>query len=276
MKKVVFSGCSITAGMGWDCNDPCENNPDYPDLWVNLCHKNIQKLNQLELVNIGISGASNTDIFTRTVEFMSQHQAEIDTLFVQWTSGPRYRFNPGFELWSTNLYMIKSRVKSMDVNLSNGINWSADYVSNLLDRLIVLHHLHWEVLKIVKYQNIIKNIGKSLGIDHIFFINGLCPWDENFFIKLDNVLPEEYTPFTKDQILEIKNRNDEDILKLYNLAHQQYQEAGGVDPNNWLNLYNSFLNNRIDYNFDNIHPGTKSNQLYFEIVKSGLENLGYI
>lgn len=110
----------------------------------------------------------------------------------------------------------------------------------------------------------------------MYFVNGLCPWDKNYFVRLKNFKPEELTEFTKTQILNIESRNDEDIFALYNLAHNQYQEHGGIDLDNWINLYDSFLNIKTDENFDKRHPGVQSNMIYFELIKNRLSELGII
>jgi hypothetical protein len=276
MKKVIFAGCSFTAGNGWDCSvDPEKSMPieckDDPKLWVNLCHNQILKLKELKLVNAGIGGASNTEIFQATVKELSGSHEDIDTIFCQWTSMPRYRFDIGFELYPTNESIRYVRKSSPDVRLSNGTRWSRGYLIDLYNRLLVLHHLHPEIVKVVEYSNILKRLCKKFDIK-LYFINGICPWDQNYFVRLHNVLPEAYTPFTKDQILEIKFKNDDDIFKLYEILHNDYDKSGRIDPADWINLYGSMEENKIDTNHDNYHPGIKSNQLYFEQVKNFLEN----
>lgn len=276
MKKVLFAGCSFTSGYGWDSTNPYADNTNAPELWVNLCHKNIKKLNQLELVNIGKPGSTNTDIFTEVIKNLTIHTSDVDTVFVQWTSMPRYNVGIGLELWDTSEQIATLTTNTHDINLSDGTTISRKYIQDLLDRLLVLHHPHWDILNLINYTNIIKNLGNVLGIPHIFFINGICPWDNDYFTILKDATPESYTPYTKKTILNIDSRSDEDIFKLYNLIHTQYNDAGGVHPNNWINLYNSFSNYHVDYNFDKLHPGTKSNQHFFKLVQSGLQNLNYI
>jgi hypothetical protein len=275
----VFTGCSFTAGNGWIDAAPETSVTipvkDCPFLWVNLCKNNIQKFDALELINHGQGGASNTEIFQNTIEMMSTFGADIDTLFCQWTSMPRYNFTVGFELWNTaeSLTGPEEFKNSHNINLNRGDRWTREYIDDILNRLKTLHHLHWEILKVVQYTNIISNLANKLKIKNLFFINGLCPWDKNYFVKLHDVLPEAYTGFTKKEILNIETRDDEDIYKLYELAHQHYQEAGGINLSQWVNLYDSFLENRIDFNFDNQHPGKKSNELYYLMVNQKLNNL---
>jgi hypothetical protein len=274
MKKIVFTGCSFTAGNGWVDALPEKSQSieckDYPELWVNLCHTQLDQLNKLELVNLGVGGASNTEIFENTVQAIGEYADNIDTIFCQWTVMPRYRFNAGLELWATTeSIQVNGRSKD-DVRLSDGTVWTRKYLDDLLNRLNVLHHLHGEILKVVKYTNVLRALASTHNIK-IYFVNGLCPWDQNYFVRLNDFLPEDLTPFTKTDILNIKSRSDSDINKLYKIMHDNYDTKGGIDPLCWVNLYSSMGANKIDTNYDNEHPGVKSNQLYFQQVKNFLE-----
>jgi hypothetical protein len=272
--KVVFVGCSFTAGNGW-ADLPAEESrgiecKDSPHLWVNICHQTLPQIKNLELVNVGQVGASNTEILQNAVRLISSIGAEIDIMFCQWTSAPRYNFNVGFELWDTSESLRDTDARKHDINLNKGDHWPREYVKDLLDRLRVMHHLHWEIVKIIDYSATLSRLAKQIGFD-IFFINGLCPWDNDYFTKLENVKPESYTDFTKKQILNIDSRDDQTIFKLYDLAHDHYQQAGGINHKQWINLYDSFIKNKIDTNFDLSHPGKKSNILYYNLVKEKLQ-----
>lgn len=259
----MFAGCSFTAGNGW-------NDQAHPNLWVNLAHKNIPKLQNLQLINIGQGGASNTEIFENVINAIDP---TVEYLFCQWTAMPRYNFQVGFELWPTHDHLSSGPTgrNNTGIDLNKGNSYSREYLNDLLDRLLVLHHLHYEILKVVKYSSIIAKLAKHFGIQ-VAFINGLCPWDDNYFERLNNVLPESYTPFTKTEILNIETRSDEDIFKLYKQLHDDYDTAGGVDPTKWINLYSSMQKNKIDTNSDNLHPGIQSNQLYYNQLKEFLGN----
>lgn len=302
MKKLVFTGCSFTAGCGWGQNHDCslskqycqqldaENqaknptNTEYPwnlcgcnnhsNLWVNLCHKNITQFQQLELLNLGQGGASNHDIFENTTEIISRHATNIEYLVCQWTAMPRYNFKAGLELWPTHeqWHNPLNRGK-IGVDHNNGDSWARSELNKLYDKLMVLHHLHGEILRVVRYSNIIANLCKQIGIK-LIFVNGLCPWDDNYFTRItgNKVTPSQYTKFTQEDILNINSRNDEDIFKLYKQAHNEYDLAGGVRSAEWSNLYNSMLTSLVDYNADKSHPGTQSNQLYLQQIKTFLEH----
>jgi hypothetical protein len=269
-RNVVFVGCSFTAGQGWKDLTPEESIQaeckDSPYLWVNICHNGIPRIQHLNLVNFGQGGASNTEIFENAARAISSMGNEIDIMFCQWTSGPRYNFNVGFELWNTSESLHGPLLRKHDIQLSNGDHWSREYVRDLLNRLLVMHHCHWEIVKIIDYSATLTRLATQVGFN-IFFINGLCPWDKNYFTRLDNVDPERYTLFTKTEILNIESRDDQDIFKLYNLAHHHYQQAGGIDETKWVNLYNSFLRNTVDVNFDLKHPGKQSNLIFSNLIK---------
>jgi len=275
MSKVVFTGCSFTAGNGWNNCDDIQDSfsshcKDSVDLWVNLCYNQLDELSRSELLNYGVGGASNTEIFINTIRAITEH-SDIDTIFCQWTSMPRYNFHLGLELWSTKEGIGKVMRPEHDVKLSDGTVWSRKYIEDVVDRFRVLHHLHGEILKVVEYSNILEKQAKKFNIK-IYFINGMCPWDNDYFVRLAGVMPEQFTPFTKKEILNIESRSDQDIFKLYKQIHDEYDQSGGINKNLWVNLYNSMKQDMLDTNYDNKHPGRNSNQLYFQQIKTFLKN----
>ena len=81
-----------------------------------------------------------------------------------------------------------------------------------------------------------------------------------------------YTSYTKTEILNINNRKDEEIQTLYNKIHNEYAILGSIQDDSWINLYKSLEDSKFDYNNDNYHPGTQSNLLYFQTIKTFIEN----
>lgn len=265
IKRLLVTGCSLTSGAGWnpDRGDDCKSDPR---LWINIAHQHTPALAQLKLENLSSTGASNSDVFEQTVTGLSRYTS-IDTVIVQWTGMPRYNFNVGFELWSTSDGTHNGL--RQDHHLSDGTTWSASYIQDVVDRFRVLHHLHWEILHVVRYCNVLTKLAHRLGIDRIFFINGLCPWDQGYFERLQGpgVLPEHYTKFTKQDIININSHNDQDIFRLYQQLHDHYDKAGGVNPAQWINLYDSMRTTQVDTNFDNVHPGIQSNLNFSQKVQ---------
>lgn len=262
MKKLVISGCSFSSGAGF------ENTKNSEHLWVNLCHKNIDILSNLNLDNRSQDGFSNAEIFREAINAIAIDNENIDYLFCAWTFFPRLNFQIGFELYETNASL--SGVNG-DINLTN-INYTKSYINEVTNRFRVLLHSQKEIIDLIKYVNIVKNLSKKFNIK-IVNINSMCPWDTNFFNFIDYSFPEELTNITKTEILNFKNRDDKEIKQLYNKQHIQYQNEGGIQESSWLNLYNSFKDQQIDVNLDNQHPGIKSNFLYYTQIKNYLETM---
>lgn len=263
MSKIAFTGGSITSGEGFIL--PSEQ--DF--MWVNLVHKTC--FPNLEVINAGYGGTSNTDIFKETIKVIAQNQ-DLSVLICSWVHLLRYRFDVGFELYDTTaVWSPVSLVRKFDLN-SGTI--SKKYVENLRNRFLGLHHNHYEICKLLDYINTINELCCRLGIT-VYHVNDSCPWDQDYFNRLENAMPDQYTNFTKTEILNIKNRDDEEIFKLYKKLHDEYALAGGVHNAHWINLYSSWSDNIIDTNHDNYHPGIQSNHNYYITVKNFLATQAY-
>jgi hypothetical protein len=152
----------------------------------------------------------------------------------------------------------------------NDVVYNQRYLKNINDRFTALAHPHHEIFNLVRYVNCLTNLAHLVGTK-IFFINAMCPWDQDFFSKLSSVLPEAYTEYTK-KLINVDNRDDQEILQIYNKMHQQYDSAGGIQENYWLNLYLSLRSLLIDTNDDGVHPGIRSNRLYGKLLTTALSN----
>lgn len=257
---VLFSGCSYTFGDGFDLNK------NESGLWVNLLHKEFFK--KLDLVNIStLTELTNHSIFVKTLNFLLDNNPKF--AFVQWTSYPRYRIQLGIDNYSANIVTF-SPSKNLNDLKTNIPGYPLDYLNSVKNRFLMLHHPHYGILEIINYINILIKLCNLKKIK-IFFINGLCHWDENYFTFIDNQLPDNYTKYTK-KILDTKNKTNNEILELYNKIHSDYTQLGSIQAPYWLNLYQSMMSSRIDTNSDNFHPGLKSNQLFFERFSLALLN----
>ena len=250
MAYTLFSGCSYTYGSGFSLEK------DDPFLWVNLLHSQNRYLSKTQALNVSDLGRSNDGIFQDTVDSLLKHNVRY--ALVEWSSMPRYRVSLGLELYHTRVDFIPNSPIT-DINL-NDINYTSTYLNSIRDRFTALANYHYEICNVIKFTNALINLAK-LTDTLIFFINGLCPWDENYFVKLHNVLPSDYTDFTKN-LLNVYSRNDDEIFKLYDKIHNEYNAVGGIQQEHWLNLYRSMRSQRIDVNNDNQHPGIMSNQNY--------------
>lgn len=257
MFKIGFTGGSIAAGTGWIL-------PDEQDLmWINLVHKNC--FSDLACVNNSVKGVPNSTIFKESLKLITDDA--LAYLICSWVSVPRYCIDLGFELYSTEvLFTINASMH--DVGLNTG-TISKNYLDNIRNRFLALHHHHSEIKIVVEYINIINKLCKQKNIK-VYHINDSGPWDKNYFTRLNNVFPEDYTEFTKTSILNVKKRNDEEIFKLYKKLHDEYDALGGIHESSWINLYSSWQENQIDVNHDDSHPGQQSNFNYYTTVKNFL------
>lgn len=251
MKKALFAGCSYTAGHG------LELEKSSPELWVNLLHQNTW-LKQYELNNCAMGGRSNAGIFQDAVSRITQ--GDVAVALVCWTSVPRFEMELGVETYPTRAVFLPNGPLP-DHNLHD-IQYSKSYLEGVRDRVISLVHPHYEIVNVIRYVNALLRLAK-LTQTKLFFVNAICPWDRNYFTQLHDVLPNAYTKFTQ-QTLHTQTRDDDEIYKIYNKIHHEYQSNGGIQPSHWLNLYDSFDSQKIDTNQDGVHPGPKSNQFYFE------------
>lgn len=250
MQTTVYTGCSYTAGTGWP------QGADQADLWVNILHHSNAWLCSTELINLGKGGASNQEIFLNSVQALLQYQPR--HALVQWTSYPRYRVLLGFETYDTDQTFISNGTMH-DHNLHK-VTYPQQYLSGIRDRFLSLHHPHADIINIVKYTNALINLSK-LTHTTIFFINGLCDWDYDYFDSVHKVPPSQFTPYTQ-QLLHTQTRDDSEAYVLYAKLHKEYQLCGGIQQAHWLNLYQSMRSHRQDVNLDQIHPGSQSNILY--------------
>jgi hypothetical protein len=256
MRYTLFSGCSYTAGTGFELEK------DEPNLWVNQMHKMF--FSDTTLLNVSKGGRSNAGIFQDTIRALTSYP--VDFAVVQWTSMPRYELDLGFELYSTRQCFIPN-TPCFDHNL-NDINYTSSYLESIRDRFTSLAHDCHEILNLVEYVNSIVNLSR-LTKTKVVFINGLCPWDTEFFTRNASLRPVGYTEYTR-KIINAETRPDSENFELYNQMHDNFTEAGGIHESLWVNLNNSMLTTISDVNSDNLHPGINSNNYYFDLFSKDL------
>lgn len=261
MSKVVFTGGSITAGYGWNMED--ENDKSSPFMWVNLVHDNIAELRSLEKINLGEHGTNNSIIFLKTLEAITTIP-DIKYIFCSWVHLVRYELGLGFDQYDYKVLELCPAWDHREDIVLHDYTLQQKFINNLKNNFLALHHDHYEICKIIRYVNIINDICEKYGIT-VFHINDSCPWDRNYF--------EKQTDYVMTDIIKIQKRTPDEIENIYNKIHQDYQNLGGIQSHSWINLYDSFTANIIDYNFDEpYHPGIKSNRIYLEMIKNKFDS----
>jgi hypothetical protein len=263
MTYTVFAGCSYTEGDGL-VNGPADEN-----LWVNILHNSHPVLSNTKILNVGESGASNSIIFKNAINAIST--VECKYLFVSWTELLRLYVNPVIETYPTGT-LFSYNSKFHDVNLHNGISYSASYIENIKNRLFDLLCPHYNIVELIKYTLVLQNLCEKLKIQ-VFFINALATeWDKDYFLHIidSTRTPRQTTSFTQ-KLLNADTRNDDEYFKIYDKIHAEYK---GILNCNWLNLYECYRKHfYLDKALDNLHPGIKSNRAFADFLIEKLKDL---
>ena len=251
MRKVLFAGCSFTAG--WRL--PGEK--FYPDLWCN------QLFPDHTVTNVAWHGANNEGIFHEVCRQI--RLVHYDKIVVAWTSIPRYTFNLGLELWDTSTRLVDQAVELIAKQTVTG-----EYLAATGDRLRKFHNDHWDILKVVQYVNIILDIARYHQQGRVYFINALLPWCNDYFRRIDFERPSELDPYVQD-MLQVEDRDDEQVKKLYKKIHTDYAANGGIQMGEWLNLYQSLDSIKVDtIAKHDYHPGIRSQRVFVEKLRERL------
>jgi hypothetical protein len=259
MTSILFNGCSFTKGTGLT-----DENLD-PKLWTNQLAHNV--FDNPVITNLSEAGRNNHWIFIETMSELLSNT--YDVVIVGWTGTNRLNFNIGLELYNTLSRL--STNDTLDINLSSSQTISAKWLAGIGESIQKVQNPHWGILDLIKYINILHNYQVTQRKSKIFFVNSLCHWSNDYFTLMDYTRPSELGDFY-NEVLEIDNRDDAEIKQLYTMIHQQYSTYGGIQSNQWLNLYDSLFNKKIDCALDGIHPGYASQDLYTDYLTCQLKN----
>jgi hypothetical protein len=254
--KILIAGCSYTSGYEMPSG---QNNPD---IWANLLSK---KLGATTIKNVAKTGANNHFIFLETLsELIKDHY---DLVLVQWSAIPRYIYHVGLEL-----YDVETRF-DRDISIINKETISKEWLSEIKNRLLRIHNDHWDILDLVKYVNVLIELQEKVRSGKIFFINGLGPWPDQYFVKKQINLPSDLTVF-EQTLLQVDCRDDLEIFQLYNMIHEQYNNYGGIQENHWLNLYQSQNKLKVyTISSTDLHPGCASQEIFSEYFHQQLQKI---
>jgi hypothetical protein len=255
MTNTIFTGCSYTEGIG------LKNTKQCPDLWVNLLHSKVDILKNTNLINLGKSSSNNSEIFKTTIDALSRYSCQY--LFVQWTELLRVRVNPSVESYTTSI-LFNGRKWDHDVSVNPNVVYKKKYIENIKNRFFDLQHSHYDIVKILEYSKIIKQLCDRFGVT-VFFINGILPWDSMYFnhITHNSRLQSDTTKYTQLQ-LNATTRSDEEYFILYDKIHSEYIDLTET-YSQWLNLDAGFRACfYLDCGDDDLHPGKLSNYSFAE------------
>jgi hypothetical protein len=253
MIKILFAGCSYVKGLGLELQ---EHDPQ------NFCNVFTNEYFQenYSVTNIGVSGNSNLSIYLSAS--LAMIQQKFDYVFVGWTGYPRYNFRLGFETYEFGKAIsvrggpLSPEAAHNGHKLSYGYKWLNDFRKKYL----LAHHPHFEAVELMKYVILLSRLAE-LEETKLYFINNICPWTPGYFDRKLNYIPSNLDPYTQ-QILDVDSRNDSQIFELYDLMHNDFENAGGINGQKWINLYQSFKSIMVDVGNDQIHPGPLSHNKF--------------
>lgn len=246
--KVLFSGCSLMYGSGIGGIDSDNN-------WCNIFARN-EFGNDVTIKNISAGGKSNERIFIDTLTEINSKT--YDYIFVGITGLHRYWSWLGLETYDVTFRVTPEYVTNkniQDIN-TNDYCWSKRKLKSIAGDILLSNHSHYFIKDICTYINTLLHYDINIK-----FINSALPIDQDYFKRLTTFKPNELTPYTQS-LLNVDNRDDDEIYNLYNMMHDHYETCGGIRQEHWLNLYDSFYSQRIDLGTDNIHPGIDSNKTF--------------
>jgi hypothetical protein len=244
----TFIGCSFTVGEGleFEKNDP--------NLYANI----VSNRYTATVDNLAVKGNSNLNIFKIALNEILFGNA--DRVFVQWSALNRLWVYPGPNTKLLLLHTINQNYQYRD------ISYTKKELQYLTDNWRLLNHDYNHILELINYCKILEEVSKNKN--QIIFINGLLPWTRE--IAESSTVADfslNLSKYTKE-LLDFDNRSDNELVELFTQLHDN---VTAMNTDLWVNRFESMLENIVDFGNDNSHPGTKSHQLYADMIINYLE-----
>ena len=246
--KVAFTGCSMTRGDGFDMAYLT------PEIWPNI----ISRVFEFDSKNLGISGASNLRIFqTASATILSK---KYDMVFCQWTVLNRLWLSPGPDVW----YFLTGDGK--DSFEYRDIKPNQQQKIDLAHMITQLNHDYQNIIELVDYVKILEDLAQHNQVK-IAHVNGMIPWQSD--LADENTVNDFSTMslYTR-QLLDFDNRDDAEIKKLFLRLHNKFSE---LNPQRWINLFDSFQSQTVDVAPLGNHPGPRSHVSMSNLVRNYLK-----
>jgi hypothetical protein len=240
-QNFTFIGCSFTVGEGL----ALEKN-DY-SLYANIVAKNYSA----NVTNLSVKGNSNYNIFITALKELLFNTP--DKLFVQWSALNRLWLHPGPD---TELFL--AHTVSSDY-VYRDTTYSKKQLQEFANTYHILNHDYKNLLDLIDYCNILTKITNC----QIIFINGLVPWTQEILNKTTaKNFAKNLSEYSKE-VLEFDARDDEEITKFFVSLNNAVLS---LDQSRWVNMFDSMVKTQVDSGNDKAHPGSKSHQLYAEMI----------
>lgn len=244
--RVCFTGCSFTAGAGFDEADRDQF------IYDRLLSRELGWQSQ----NLAQPGNSNYRIFIQSLEAITSGQ--FDWVMTQWSAVNRLWLSPAPNIW----HPVPN--KPADFHHKN-LKISKSNIEFFNDMVLLLNHDYQNILDLVDYSNVLGVMAKQHRITHVN-INGLIPWQSDLVLPFGTNLAEEFSHYTK-QLLDFSNRPDAELKKLFGVLQKKVLS---LDQSTWVNLFDSFKDNTVDLGPQGHHPGPISHQWMAQRIRAYL------
>jgi hypothetical protein len=237
---ICFNGCSFTYGEGFTEKE--REVYAYPSI--------VGRQLNTEIYNISKIGSSNYLTFLRSAEAIQSKN--YDLVFTQWTALNRLWLFPSPDTeFSTN-----GNGNSDNECLYDNRGITNGRKEQLMSDLRILNGDYHNILQLVQYCSILDGLA-SMYNTQSFYVNGILPFTPDLFEQLPyNDLTNELSNYSKE-LFGFDNRGDDEIISLH---AKLLVKLSLVDRSKWVNIYDSFHNNRTDIAPAGHHPGIKSNK----------------
>lgn len=231
---VLVAGCSLSSGWGFD-------NP--ADIWPNLVSHRLKQ----PLINLAHTSSSNGDIFLSAIR---AQDLDYDLRLIQWTALNRITVSSS----PVNNPIILSFHDQFLEQAIPGIS-----VQEIQTFTKILSHLNqdWK-----HYFDLIDMIEILQQDPRTCFINGLLPWNREFF-ETDWTIPLSETNNFLESLLQVNEFADRQLAQFLN---QVLTARNRVDVKRWISL-DSWESAKIDtVSATDPHPGPLSQIKYADQV----------
>jgi transcription termination factor NusB len=238
---ILLHGCSFSSGWGFETTSKS---------WAGILTKKMQ----VKVTNLAKTSASNQDIF---LSVMKTKNLDHDMRLVQWTALNRITVSPS----PVNEKVILSW---NDKFLSESLPGIQRHELENFTKVLTLLNQDWK-----HFFDLVDMIEVLQQDTRTYFINGVLPWNQEFF-NLEWNLPFQRKNIFLESLLQTDQFDDE---QLEILLQKVIQARNRIDASRWVNLTQSWDSSKIDtISSEDLHPGPHTQGLFAEQVLEFLLN----
>jgi hypothetical protein len=230
---LVVAGCSLSSGWGFD---------DVGQTWPCLVGRRLE----MPLHNLAQTSASNTDIFLSALRAKNYSMR-----LVQWSALNRITVSPS----PVNDHVILS---VHDRFLSEALPGASQQEIKNFTQVLSMLNQDWK-----PYFDLVDMIEVLQEDTRTYFINGLLPWNTEFFTQ-DWSIPFRQPNDFLESLLQVTEFDDKQLALL---LKKVLAARTRIDQSRWINLAPSWNSIKVDtVSADDAHPGPNSQIKYADQV----------